>query len=298
MYLNTNGIVMDQQSGFRKRRQTKDNLTFLIQKSFESNRNGKSVVAIFFDIQSAFDKVWHLGLLNKLVKLRVPYYLVRTYYLVRIIREFLRDRTFVVKVNGEFSLVRKIGASVPQGGVLSPTLFAVYINDSPSRKIKNKRYTLLFADDLAYFEIYKKKNTMLENRVNKFLSELAMWPAKWRLTLAMHKCVYTTFTRKHAIDEFNLKLNNEILPYDENPKFLGIHFDSKLNFNKHIEYILEKCNERIGVIKALSFGCFKLPFHILRALYKSLIRSLMEYSSMISTLISDKQMKKLQTIQN
>ena len=160
-FLNSNNIIIDQQSGFRRKRQTKDNLAMLIQKANEAFKKGKSVVAVFFDIQSAFDKVWHEGLLYKLVKLKVPH------YLVRIVEAFLREQTFVAKVNGMFSSVKMIRAGVPQGGVLSPTLFSIYINDCPKRKVKNKRYTLLFADDLMCFEIFKNKT--LERRINHYL---------------------------------------------------------------------------------------------------------------------------------
>ena len=90
-----------------------------------------------------------------MIKIKVPY------YLIRMIEVFLRGRTFMVKINGIFSSVRNIGAGVPQGGVLSPTLFSIFINDSPSRNKKNKRYTLLFADDLCYIEIYKNKTQAL-----------------------------------------------------------------------------------------------------------------------------------------
>ena len=291
-FLNSNNIIIDQQSGFRRKRQTKDNLAMLIQKTNEAFKKGKSVVAVFFDIQSAFDKVWHEGLLYKLVKLKVPH------YLVRIVEAFLRERTFVVKVNGMFSSVKMIRAGVPQGGVLSPTLFSIYINDCPKRKVKNKRYTLLFADDLMYFEIFKNKTPSLERRINHYLEELLKWSTKWRLTLAVAKCVYTVFSKKQMIDEFNLKLNGLTLIFDEAPKFLGVFLDTKLNFTKHLKYIEEKCNDRMGIIKALAFGHFKLPFWVLRSLYKSLIRSLMEYTSFISSLINKKDLNKLQVIQN
>ena len=129
-YLNGKGIILAQQSGFRRKRQTKDNLAFIIQKAREAFRFRKSVVSIFFDIQSAFDKVSHRGLIYKMIKMKVPY------YLVRIMVSFLRDRTFVVKINGEFSSVKIIGAGVPQGGVFSPTLFSIFISDSPAKNIK------------------------------------------------------------------------------------------------------------------------------------------------------------------
>ena len=130
------------------------------------------------------------------------------------------------------------------------------------------------------------------------MTDLAAWANKWRLTLAEHKCVYTIFTKKQTIDDLKLILNNKQIAYDECPKFLGIFLDSKLDFSSQINYFEEKCNDRMGVLKALSFGQFKLPFHVMKALYKSLIRSLMEYSSFLVNMLNAKLINKLQVIQN
>ena len=81
-----------EQSGFRRNIQTKDNIAFLTHKVKESFDEKKNVLSLFFDISSAFDKVWHQGLLIKLIAIKTPY------YLLKIIEQFLEDRTFVVKV--------------------------------------------------------------------------------------------------------------------------------------------------------------------------------------------------------
>ena len=100
-FLKENNIIITPQSGFRAYRQTKDNLLFISQKIQQGfNRNQKSVL-ILFDIASAFIKVWHNGLIWKLIKIRVPY------YLVRIIQNFLHGRTFVVKIDQSRKNTRK-----------------------------------------------------------------------------------------------------------------------------------------------------------------------------------------------
>ena len=150
-HLQENNIILDQQSGFRSNRQTKDNLAFIVQKGLEAKNRGWKMINVYFDFQAAFDKIWHEGLLYKLVQINTPYYLIKA------IQIFLANRSFKVKVGAELSSQRKIEVGVPQGGVLSPTLFSIFINDIPTRMNKNKEYTLLFADDLVLVALYKKK---------------------------------------------------------------------------------------------------------------------------------------------
>ncbi len=116
---------------------------------------------LFFDISKAFDKVWHNGLIYKLVMLKCPLYIVN----------FLKDRKFQININGTLSDLADILCLVPQGSILSPLLFSIYINDISKRNISNSSESLLYADDLATFFIYKK-NGNIENMINNYLKEI------------------------------------------------------------------------------------------------------------------------------
>jgi hypothetical protein len=124
-HMDKNNLIITNQSGFRKSRQTRDNLLYLIQTAQQGFNEDKKTLAVFFDIAGAFDKVWHQGLMYKLFMIKVPY------YLIKIIANFLNGRTFCVKIEGVKSSIRIIQCGVPQGGVLSPTLFSIFINDIP-----------------------------------------------------------------------------------------------------------------------------------------------------------------------
>ena len=192
-HLDANNIIVKQQSGFRQNRSTRDNLFFLIQKTHESFNRNKSVVAIFFDIAAAFDKVWHNGLIDKLIKIKTPL------YLLKIIIAFLSDRKFRIKVGNFTTKLNDIKCGVPQGACLGPTLFSVYINDAPGRNKKNTENTVIFADDLGYFLFFKKMTQKILDKINLYLSQLNEWAKKWRLTLAANKCNYMIFTRKNKV---------------------------------------------------------------------------------------------------
>ena len=124
-HLKDNNILVKQQSGFREKMSTRDNLFFLVQKSFEGFNKNKNHISIFFDITAAFDKVWHSGLIHKLVEIKTPL------YLVNIIVAFLTNRKFQIKVGDFVTGLNNITCGVPQGACLSPTLFSVFINDVP-----------------------------------------------------------------------------------------------------------------------------------------------------------------------
>ena len=109
------------------------------------SKQGKKVCGIFFDISNAFDEVWHICLIYKLINLGVPV------YIIRFIKKFLSERFFKVKVNDTFSRSHSITSSVPKGSVLGPLLFLVFIGDIPLSNSKNFSYSALFADDLFNF---------------------------------------------------------------------------------------------------------------------------------------------------
>ena len=302
-HLNKNNLIMTNQSGFRKDRQTRDNLLYLIQTAQQGFNSEKKTLAVFFDIAGAFDKVWHQGLIYKLFMIKVPY------YLIKIIANFLGGRTFVVKIEGKVSSVRSIICGVPQGGVLSPTLFSVYINDVPSPRGQDEKM-MLFADDILYIQSYTYKvnkkiitesSDIATEKTQNYLYELEAWMDRWRLSLAPHKCAQTTFSRamKNPKDFLNIYIYGQRVVCDENPKFLGITFDTRMTFEAHYKKIKEKVNDRINILKVLSYDrSWSLKTNFLLSIYKVLIRSVMDYANVVTAACNEKVIKELEVLQN
>jgi hypothetical protein len=291
-FLCKNNILIEEQSGFRRNRRTSDNLYYLTQKVAESFNRGKRALCIFFDICKAFDKVWHNGLIYKLAKANVPDYLINW------IQNFLTNRKFCVNVNGEMSELREIEAGVPQGSVLSPLLFSIFINDIPIRKNPNGSQSTLFADDLASTFFFKKKG-IVENQIKNYLLDLELWLTKWKMKMAAHKCNYILFSKNKKNDpKFELKLFGEKINQIPNAKFLGLTFDSHLNFSANVEEIKSKCVNRLNVIKILSNRKWNLKKQTLVNLYKSLIGSVLDYSFPTINNITPDILNKMQAVQN
>ncbi len=161
----------------------------ITQKISEKLYTGNDSLGIFFDISKAFDRVWHKGLIGKMLKMKIPL------HIIRVITKFLEKREFFVKINEEGSEKFSIGCRLQQGNVLAPTLFAIFINDIPLALEKSKSYSVLFADDLG--ELYIRTNTWkaLENKITVYLNKLTEWLYKWRLKINTSKCNYIVFTK-------------------------------------------------------------------------------------------------------
>jgi len=221
--------------------------------------------------------------------------------LISWVTKFLDQRTFCVIVGNAISSKRIVTAGVPQGAVLSPTLFSIFINDIPKTEKKNKCNFLLFADDLTSFFIFRKLNNKLKKKIHNYLKELEEWLSCWRLSMSANKSSFIIFNNSNSkIESENLDLNlfKEKIDKTEVTTFLGLRFDPKLNFHHQIKYLIDSCNKRLNIIKILSNKDWKIDSNILLQIYKLLIRSLLEYSSIIYTSLNKENKTKLQVIQN
>lgn len=228
--------------------------------SFDRN---EQVDIIYLDFEKAFDKVPHNMLLYKL-----EHHGVRG-KLLNLIKAFLKNRFFQVRVNGTLSNRHRVLSGVPQGSVLGPLLFLVFISDL-ALNIKSK--ITFFADDT---KLYANPITH-HAELQQDLTEVESWSKIWKMQLNEEKCTVLSIGTTNT--EFPYVLNNITLKHVEEQKDLGIIVSSNLKWDTHISNIVKKTNSLVY--------CMQKAFHDRSAdsilkLYKTFIRPKLEYSQTI-----------------
>ena len=233
--------------------------------------NGKGIDCIYLDLRKAFDSVPHRRLLEKVKAFGIP---VET---STWIQNFLCGRRQCVDVNGIISDWTDVTSWIPQGSVLGPMLFILYINDLPEH-IKCK--SLLFADDTKAYTATDRTNNNVNNSREQLqldLDELASWSNKWLLRFNEEKCK-TLKVCQQTEDNWTYKMGNVNLADTKVEKDIGVYMDNNLDFKHHIYTTTMKANKLVGLIRR----SFKhLDGNIFSKLFKAIVRPHLEYGNTI-----------------
>jgi ribonuclease HI len=267
-YLEKHKMLNNLQCAFRKKRTCTDHLLRIQDKIYKSLNNGQSVLALFLDIEKAYDMVWKEGLLFKLHKLGIK---GKAFWWIR---DFLKNRSIQVRVGVELSDPMVIENGIPQGSAISPLLFIIMINDL-NVSDQNTSFSL-FADDCAVW-MSGKNIQFLSNKMQKILESINNWCNLWGFKISIAKTVYMIFTRKLKVPDINLYLDEEEIQGVNKFKFLGLVFDPKLSWNEHIKDVVNKCKNVLNVFRCLRGSTWGVDRKSLLILYKSLIRSRLDY---------------------
>lgn len=268
LQLHTLPLIRPDQFGFRPHHSTTSQLINVLDEVTNSlNRRHKTAAALL-DVEKAFDKVWHDGLIYKLIRLGVPK------QMVNLIKSFIYQRTFHVKVGEDKSSIRKIQAGVPQGSCLSPHLFSIYVNDMP-RYPKCK--TALFADDTLYYAS-SKTHTLAISLLQKQLNLVQPWFDKWKITINASKTSSILFTNKCPRDCPKVKIKDTEINWSSSIKYLGIHIDKDLTFSKHISHVINRAKYVRHTLHPLINKNSPLSLNLKIHIYKSYIRPTITYA--------------------
>ena len=270
-HLTDNELLTRCQHGFVPKRSCITNLLDVMDKWTDSLDIGKPVDAVYLDFAKAFDSVPHHRLVSKIrqygIKGRIGAW----------ITDFLTNRRQRVAVQGSYSEWADVVSGVPQGSVLGPILFVIFINDLPEGI---KSWCTMYADDTKIsspVENEEDRDTLQED-----LDRLVAWADKWQLNFHTGKCKVLHLGTKNKKHKYTMKNQNSeervTLQTSNSEKDLGVEVDNELKFSKHIETQVSKANRILGQIRR-TFQY--LDIETMRQLFTSLVRPHLEYANVV-----------------
>jgi ribonuclease HI len=288
-YLEKNNCISNIQSGFRRGRCTLDNMVDLESKIRNAFVKRNHLVSIFFDIEKAYDRTWRYGILKQLynydLRGNLPIF----------IQNFLALRKFKVRIGSCFSddFIQEQG--VPQGSVLSVTLFIIAINNILN-EIPPSVTGNLYVDDL-HISCEGADMRFIERQLQTAVNRIVKWTEHNGFTLSTSKTNLVHFCRKRGVHPDpsiyfagnNIKIVNEI-------KFLGVIFDNKLTFRPHVLYLRKKCERSLNLLKVLSNTNWGAERTSLMKIYHAVIRSKLDYGCVVYGSARTSILQKLNTV--
>ena len=293
MHIEDKNLIPPDQCGFVSGKSTTHQL-IRIKNHIKSNlvtRPSHSTGMLLIDVEKAFDRVYHTGLLYKLKQFEFPL------YLIKLIEQFTKNRSFIVCMENVNSTTHQIPFGLPQGAVCSPTLYNLYTADVPDPAPCHRA---LFADDTCFFVSSPFKKDITSGLRTTMVTNLNFFN-QWKINLNLEKSQAMFFTRRRLreIPQRPLRINNSSTPWSyQSVKYLGVILDKTLTFRHHIEYVIEKMNKIIHIMYPLLNRSSKLNVKNKMLLYKLAIRPVLTYASPVFSDIAECHTKKLQIAQN
>ena len=290
-YIEENNILSPTQSGARRNRSTLDSLGSLENQIKEGFLLKKITVAVFFDIEKAYDTTWRYSILQSLYncKLRgaLPIF----------IQNFLKNRTFQTRIETTYSETFSINEGIPQGSVLSGTLFALAINDI-TKCLPNGVNNSLYVDDFAIF--YTSGSLRHIQRImNKAIKNIEEWTSSVGYKLSVEKTKAIVFYKdKRWLKNQNIDLSikNTSINFMESVKFLGLHFDQRLNWKVHVKQVKAKGLKALNICKKLAHTTWGADRETMLKLYKATVLPILEYGSQIYASASEPVLRTLDPV--
>ena len=239
----------------------------------------------YFDFKKAFDTVPHNELLLKLWMTGItgPLWLW--------FNDYLKNRLHYVSICGESSPLLPVLSGVPQGSILGPILFLVYINDLPSAISYSSAY--LFADDTKFIKSITSFNDSVQ--LQRDIDSLSSWCRTWNLSLNQDKCAVMRISLRSHTDPHSYTINNSNIKISSNQRDLGIIISHNLSWDAHYSYICANAYRALNFIRRNI--TFSSPQHLKKSLYLSLVRSKITYCSQLWRPMYIKDIKCLENVQ-
>ena len=250
------------QHGFLKRKSCLTNLLTFTEKVTAMVDAGSPVDVVYLDYAKAFDKVPHRGLILKMRAIGISENIVNW------VEEWLRNRKQRVVIRGQCSPWAEVTSGVPQGSVLGPVLFLVYVDDLQEGL---SSHMLKFADDTKIFR--DVKSPQARNALQQDLNLIGQWSEAWRMSFNVHKCSVMHFG--HNNEHHKYQLEGGDLSVSRSEKDLGVHIQDDLQVDQQVGAAVRRANRMLGLIFR-TYTCKSRENMI--PLYKSLVRPHLEYA--------------------
>ena len=301
-HLRKNNLQSKQQHGFTLKKSTVTNLIEALNIWSEALCHGLPVDVIYLDYEKAFDKVPHQRLLRQLVKFGIGGNVLQW------IGDYLKDRTQKVRINGSYSNTAPVLSGVPQGSVLGPALFLIFVADV-THIVQN--FISLYADDSKLFSYILDSDTSqhTQESLQNDINNLCLWSDQMQMSFNAKKCHILHLGHRNTYFDYSLPKMSNIqktsssisytytfhpLEKVDNEKDLGVTVDDKLNFKLHISQKISKANSMLFLIK--NYFQF-LDADMFQLLYKSLVRPHLEYASPVWSPTTKEDIKRIESIQ-
>lgn len=288
-FLESKGALVEYQSGFRKGRCTMDNVMALDYEVRRAFANKESLVGVFLDIERAYDMVWREGLLVKLSGYGVCGRMFEW------IRNFLEERTIQVRVGQVLSVAVTIDNGTPQGSVVSPVLFNVMINDMFSALSQGVGRSL-YADDGALW-VRGRNVPFIAQKLQGELDTVVKWAVAWGFKISVAKSQFVVFSRSIKKWDVSLSLYGSPLEEVDCFKYLGVWFDSKLNWKTHVSKVISKTSKVLNVMRCLTGFSWGADKGTLLTIYQAMVRSVFDYGCQVYGAAATSVLRKLDVIQ-
>ena len=286
-FLEENKLLCKNQGGFRKKRSTTQTVYHLVNDIANAKNNSKLSLAVYLDLAKAFDCINHDFLLRKLHMIGI-----RGMYL-NWLKSYMFDRKQIV-VNGEYkSTEHKVVCGVPQGSILGPLLFIIYMNDISRLPLTSN--LLLFADDTVLYY----SDTCMKNLYSTMQNDLDMvinWCSFNKLCINSNKTKATLFDKsfsRSCVSNLSLYIFGDVVEHVEHYEYLGIIVDDKLSFKNYSIKCSNRANNKIYQLKKIR-GCITTKCAL--TIYKSMVLPLVEYGGLFLDTCTDNVQTKIQKI--
>ena len=279
------------QEAYRKDRNANDITTRFVQFVQEAWNEGKTVVLAVIDYDSFFENIWHDLAIVKLHSLGIQGKILKTF------SNYLSGRKYCIEVNDYVSELQDCKIGVPQGGIPSTTIANGYTKDSDTSADEKHAE---FSDDNLKWECDVDENVAVE-KLQIRLNEFAVWCMNHNVKLSVEKCKIMVFRPRSSPRPYNLPqihITGELIEVVEEKRILGTIIDCELNFEAHFTFVEKACYSAFNNIKHLYTSKTKPTLITGTTLYQTLIRTIMDYSTVAITNINEKQLQKMQSIQH